>query len=128
MLNFLYFFLSLFISVTEVSDCFIVVVCLLILVVHQVLAKPIDNQGIRTSMDHALEETLRSPCREEKIPTQEDHNESNIKGILQVIKRQSAIAKSIARQDVVQYVSEASSFQYLFFFTAQIKFQIVIYV
>ncbi|XP_055303288.1 uncharacterized protein LOC129568967 isoform X4 [Sitodiplosis mosellana] len=56
-------------------------------------------------MDHSLEETLRSPCREEKIPAREDHNESNIKGILQVIKRQSAIAKSIARQDVAQYIS-----------------------
>lgn len=68
-------------------------------------AKPIDNQGSRTSMDHSLEEALRSPCREEKIPSQEDHNEVNIKGILQVIKRQSAIAKSIARQDIAQYVS-----------------------
>lgn len=61
-------------------------------------------------MNHQLEEALRSPCREEKIPSQEDYNESNIKGILQVIKRQSAIAKSIARQDVAQYVSGAFHF------------------
>lgn len=65
-------------------------------------------------MDHSLEETLRSPCREEKIPSQEDHNESNIRGILQVIKRQSAIAKSIARQDVAQYVSGTFHFDHHF--------------
>lgn len=78
-------------------------------------------------MNHQLEETLRSPCREEKTPSQEDHNESTIKGILQVIKRQSAIAKSIARKDAEQYVSGSFHFGSLFF-CSLFKFQIIIYV
>lgn len=94
--------------IIEASDCLVVIVCLLILVVHQVFAKPIDNQNYRSNMasdSHSLQDKLRSPCREDRIPAQEDHNQANIKGILKVIKTQSAIAKSIARQDVAQYVS-----------------------
>lgn len=113
-------------SVTEASDCFVVIVCLLVLVVHQVFAKPIDSLGGRTSMDHSLEETLRSPCREQKIPMQEDHNEANIKGILQVIKRQSAIAKNIAREDVKEYVSRFFPFQTTFFCKEKINFHQII--
>lgn len=72
-------------------------------------AKPVDNQNYRSNMaldSHSLEDKLRSPCREERVPAQEDHNQSNIKGILKVIKTQSAIAKSIAKQDIAQYVSK----------------------
>lgn len=72
------------------------------------LAKPIDNRFDRSNMAadaHSLDDTLRSPCREEHIPTQEDHNQANVKGLLQVIMRQSGIAKNLARQDAARYVS-----------------------
>lgn len=77
--------------------------CLLIFIVQQVFAKPLPNMSLEANMP-SLEETLRSPCRERSSP-REDHSQSNIKGILQVIGRQSAIAKSIATRDVARYVS-----------------------
>lgn len=52
----------------------------------------------------SLEDSLRSPCREANLP-REDQSAANIKGVLQIIGRQSAIAKSIAKEDVEKYVS-----------------------
>lgn len=72
-------------------------------------AKPFGNLDYNSNMAYeaktpTLEETLRSPCREENS-LQEGHTQANIRGVLQIIKRQSAIAKSIAKEDVVKYVS-----------------------
>lgn len=93
-----------FLFVTESTDYLLLSVCLLIFVIQQVFAKPIPNMSLEANVP-SLEETLRSPCRERTSP-REDHSQSNIKGILQVIGRQSAIAKSIATRDVAKYVSK----------------------
>lgn len=53
----------------------------------------------------SLEDALRSPCREANLP-REDQSPASIKGVLQIIGRQSAIAKSIAKEDIEKYVSK----------------------
>lgn len=90
---------------TGTSDCLLVLVCLLIVAINQVFAKPF----VSTDMSNAanipsLEDTLRSPCRERSAPA-EIQAEVNIRGILEIIGRQSGIARSIARKDVGEYVS-----------------------
>lgn len=95
--------------ITEASDCILVLVCLLTLAINQVIAKPFGSLDYNPNMSYegkvqSLEETLRSPCRGGNSQ-QEDHTQANIRGVLQIIGRQSAIAKSIAKEDVVKYVS-----------------------
>lgn len=95
--------------ITEASDCILVLVCLLTLAINQVIAKPFGSLDYNSNMSYegkvqSLEDTLRSPCRGENS-LQEDHTQANIRGVLQIIGRQSAIAKSIAKEDVVKYVS-----------------------
>lgn len=90
---------------TGTSDCLLVLVCLLILAINQVFAKPF----VSTDMSNAanipsLDDTLRSPCRERSAPA-EIQAQVNIRGILEIIGRQSGIARSIARKDVEEYVS-----------------------
>lgn len=64
----------------------------------------------------SLEDSLRSPCREANLP-REDQNPATIKGVLQIIGRQSAIAKSIAKEDIEKYVSKYIRMRFLFFFS-----------
>ncbi|XP_031628797.1 uncharacterized protein LOC116344414 isoform X2 [Contarinia nasturtii] len=95
---------------TKTSDCFIIVVCLLILSIQQGFARPIDNTA-RPERPHSpdnnmsLQETLRSPCTaEEDMPQKVDHNQDNIKGILTLVWRQSGIAKSNGWKDVEKFL------------------------
>lgn len=95
---------------TEPSDYLLVLVCLLTIAVHQVFARPLNSQDYHLNMsmepnEQSLEDALRSPCREANLP-REDQSSANIKGVLQIIGRQSAIAKSIAKEDVEKYVSK----------------------
>lgn len=84
---------------------------MLTVVIHQVFARPIESQHYRLNMSlessdmQSLEDALRSPCRE-NISPREDQSQASIKGTLQIIGRQSAIAKSIAKEDVIKYVSK----------------------
>lgn len=72
----------------------------------------------------SLEDALRSPCRESNFP-REDQNPANIKGVLQIIGRQSAIAKSIAKEDVAKYVSKRFTIPCEFdYFSFQIQFRV----
>lgn len=82
--------------VTETSDWFLVLVCLLIVAINQVFARP-HNQ-----MSAELENTLQSPCRGSPAQMQ---SQVNIRSMLGIIGTQSGIARSIARKDIEEYVS-----------------------
>lgn len=112
MLNCLFFFFFSSI-VTGASDCFLLLVCLFTIVIQQVLARPVSSQDYHLNMSlepnvQSLEDALRSPCREANLP-REDQSPASIKGVLQIIGRQSAIAKSIAKEDIEKYVSKLNS-------------------
>lgn len=96
--------------ITGASDCLLLLVCLYTVVIQQVLARPVSSQDYHLNMSlepnaQSLEDALRSPCREANLP-REDQSPASIKGVLQIIGRQSAIAKSIAKEDIEKYVSK----------------------
>lgn len=98
--------------ITGASDCLLLLVCLFTIVVQQVLARPVSSQDYHLNMSlepnvQSLEDALRSPCREANLP-REDQSPASIKGVLQIIGRQSAIAKSIAKEDIEKYVSKSN--------------------
>lgn len=97
--------------VTGASDCLLLLVCFLTIAIQQVFARPINGQDYHLKMSlepniQSLEDALRSPCREANLP-REDQSAASIKGVLQIIGRQSAIAKSIAKEDIEKYVSKS---------------------
>lgn len=107
-----------FIVTGAYSDCLLLLVCLFTVVIQQVLARPASSQDYHLNMSlepnvQSLEDALRSPCREANLP-REDQSPTSIKGVLQIIGRQSAIAKSIAKEDIEKYVSTPNSIELKF--------------
>lgn len=62
----------------------------------------------------SLDDQLRSPCGSSS-PTEriQKLTRANVKDLLDVIQRQSAIAKSYAERDIIKYVSKTGKFRNL---------------
>lgn len=86
--------------VTETSDCYLVLVCLLIVAINQVFARP--HHQMSAKMPLELENILQSPCRGSPAQIQ---SQANIRSLLGIIETQSGIAESFAKKDVEEYVS-----------------------